>query len=186
MDGPTIKWTVADLFLARPRVALTYHVSTSGWSYMVPVWMTLGGLLNVATPVRARFFPTLTSLQFVGNSGLIGGVFGACAGAGLMYAMSKKEDIAIPFTDEGIQQRVDGLHYNFKVRTLDLGTWTGIGAASVMLLAVGGQTKLGLASSVMGVAQGLAYGSAIGSMASIAYLTYKLREDRMDDDDEDD
>jgi hypothetical protein len=80
----------------------------------------------------------------------------------------------IPYNDEGVQQRVNGLSHNFMVRIIDLSCWSGMGIAATALLVAGGPSKLRLCTGALGVAQALSLGSAFGGFGAFGCL-YSLR-----------
>jgi hypothetical protein len=167
MDGPTVSWTVADLFVKNPKVAMAYHVSSAGYDYMTVVGVAVGGLLSF-TPLGKNSTP----LSMMATSGLIGGCTGMAAGLMAMQAVSRKgNEASPPWNEDGIQQRVNGLQHNYKVRALDRGVWLGI-AATGGLLAVTRTSPLkwGLHSGTLGVLQALSLGSAVGSVISIGCI----------------
>lgn len=167
MDGPVVKWTVNDLFKSSGRAFMTYHVMGSGWDYMAPLGAVVGGL---AYGIGYRPYPALQ--QVMGTAGLGLGCFGACAGLGLMTktAMAGQGRTGLAWDDDGIQTRVDGLSHNFMVRIMDLSAWNGVALAAGAMAVAGGPTALGLSSGKFGVLQGLALGSALGSVGGIACI----------------
>ncbi|CAB9502361.1 expressed unknown protein [Seminavis robusta] len=171
MDGPTMKWAPNDVFRGKPRAFLTYHVMNHGYAYLTPLGVTLGGVTAMIPPLKKRIFPRLTPLQAAGTVGMGAGVCGMALGLGLMYSVSVAKDPKIPFTDDGIQMRVDGLSHNFGVRVMDAGVVGGFTSAGGLMILLGGPTSLGLSAGGMGVLQGLSLGSAVGSIASIGCIS---------------
>jgi hypothetical protein len=138
MDGPIVHWTVADLFKSDKKTFMKYHVMESGYGALTPVGTILGGIVY---GVGIRPFPS--ALQMMGTTGLVTGVAGMILGLTRMNKVaSQGESASPPWTDDGIQNRVDGLSHNFKVRTLDLSVWSGMGlAAGALVLAVTCQAR---------------------------------------------
>jgi hypothetical protein len=168
MDGPTMKWAPSDVFKGNPRAYLTYHVASAGYSYMSLLGVTLGGVTSMIPAIKMRTFPKLTALQAAGTVGIGAGVGGIMLGLGTMYMMSQSEHPKIPFTDQGIQQRVDGLSHNFQVRVLDASVVGGLASAGGIMMVLGGPTSLGLSAGTLGVLQGLSLGSAVGTLSAVA------------------
>jgi len=172
MDGPTVKWTVGDLLLERkdldPRAYIVYHGLSTGWSAFAPVGAVIGGALCYGLGWR----PMKTSAATVGTAAMIGGGTGMALGMTFLSSVSAKGEKAkpIPWNDEGIQQRVDGIRTNFKVRILDVCGWGGMGVASGALLLAGGPAALGLSSGIVGVVQGLSLGSAAGGLGAFGCI----------------
>jgi hypothetical protein len=170
MDGPTMKWAPNDILKGNPRAYLAYHVATAGYAYMSLLGVTLGGVTSMIPSLKTRTFPKLTALQAAGTVGFGAGVGGILLGLGAMYMVSKSESPKIPFTDEGIQQRVDGLSHNFKVRVLDASVVGGLSSAGGIMMVLGGPTSLGLSAGTLGVLQGLSLGSAVGTLSAVACI----------------
>lgn len=126
----------------------------------------MGGILGV-TPLRKKIFPTLTALQTAGTFGFGAGLVGMALGYGLMYKISVAKEPKLPFNEEGIQTRVDGLSHNFLVRVMDTSVIGGLASAGGLMIMLGGPTSLGLSAGPLGVAQGIGLGSAVGSFAGI-------------------
>ena len=164
----TVKWTVADLFKVNNKLFMTYHVMGSGYDYLTPVGCLLGA---IGLPYTSKF-SNLTRLQAAGTGGLIGGGTGMALGLLLMTSIANAKEPKIPWNEDGIQMRVDGISHNYKVRAMDLGVWIGVAAAGVGLMAVGGNpTKLGLSAGAFGKLQALSLGSAAGSLGAIGFIT---------------
>lgn len=176
MDGPTIRWAPNDLFKGSPRAFLTYHVTSSGYAYMSLLGVTMGGVTSLIPSLQKRMFPRLTALQAVGTMGIGAGFGGILLGLGAMYSVSQTPTPKIPFTDEGIQQRVDGLSNNFKVRVLDASVVGGLSSVGGLMMVLGGPTSLGLSAGTMGVLQGLSLGSAVGTLSAVAYIESKKND----------
>lgn len=180
MDGPVIRWTVNDIFKGNNRLFISYHVVCSGFYALSPVGCLLGGALSGA----GLFRPYPTVLSSMGTVGFGAGCLGMAIGASGLYSIANKGAAASPpWTNDGIQQRVDGLSHNFKVRVLDLSAWSGMAVAATTLVALGGPVKLGLASGTMGVVQALTLGSSIGSLAAFGCIYATLPKKDDDDDD---
>jgi hypothetical protein len=159
MDGPAVSWTMADLTKVNNKLFLTYHVMTSGYSYLTPLGCAIGA---IALPYASKF-SNLTRLQAAGTGGLIGGGTGMTLGLLAIGRIASSKNPKLPFDKDGIQMRVDGLSHNYHVRALDLGVWLGIAAAGATLVYAGGPTKLGLSPGTFGNMQAIAFGSAVGS-----------------------
>lgn len=176
MDGPVVAHTVADLFRSHPRTFMTYHVMSAGYGALTPLGVGTGAILYYTGLYRPLSSSSSSSaLANIATAGLVAG------GAGLCLGLYKKNQIArqqvtapsknkLPWTDDGIQQRVDGLSHNFKVRVLDLSVWTGIGVATGVLLWAGGPVALGLSPGLPGILQGWSLGSAAGSVGAIGCI----------------
>lgn len=182
MDGPVVKYTVADLFQSSPRLFMTYHVMGTPFNIFNTAGVLLGGVLAL-TPLRKRF---PSALALMGTSGMIAGCGGMALGLAKMNMIAGKGDAnePIPWNDEGIQQRVDGISHNFKVRVLDISVWTGIGLATGALFFAGGPAKLGLSGKTLGVLQAMSVGSAIGGLSAFGCIFSTLP--KKDDDDNED
>lgn len=182
MDGPTVPWTVADLFVKNPRVAMAYHVAGAGYDVLTPVGVIAGGLLSF-TPLGKNSTP----LRMMGTTGLIAGCTGMAVGLlGMSATASKGNEASPPWNEEGIQQRVNGLKHNYKVRVLDKGVWLGIAAAGGLLVVTRSPARLGLYPGMLGIFQALSLGSAVGSVASMGCIyaaTVDNEYPKYDDDD---
>ena len=176
MDGPSVKWTVADICKPYPRLFMVYHVIGTPYDVFTPVGTVLGGLLYTVGVVR----PFPSALAMMGTSGLVAGCSGALLGcAGLAKAAWLGEAASpTPWNKDGIQQRVDGLSHNFTVRNLDKSVWLGIGLATGCLISAGGPQRLGLSASTLGVFQALSLGSAVGSVGAFAYIAWTKRAEK--------
>ena len=172
MDGPTVKWAPNDIFKSRPRLFMAYHVMNSGYNYLTPLGVIIGGVVGLS-PLGAKYLGKFTPLQIAGNGGIIAGALGGTLGLGAMYRISNSKNPKIPWTDEGIQQRVDGLSHNFHVRVLDLGVFYGLASAGGIILALGGPAAVGLSAGAFGVLQGLSLGSAVGSLGSMSCCGFR-------------
>jgi hypothetical protein len=178
MDGPKVSWTPFDTFKPNPKSAMTYHVMAAGYSAFNPLGATAGAVLY---GLGWRRFPTL--MAAMGSAGLAAGGVGMLMGLGGMQSTAKKgEKASIPWTEEGIQQRVDGLSHNFKVRVIDLSVWSGIGLAAVSLVAGGGPRRLNLSPGLLGVMQAISLGSALGSLGAIGCIYSTSRKEGEDED----
>ena len=169
MDGPSVKWAPNDIFRGNPKAFLTYHVMGSGYNYFTPLGVTVGGI-TAMTPLKKSLFPRLTALQAAGTVGFGAGLCGMLMGYGAMYRISIAKEPKLPFDEDGIQTRVDGLSHNYMVRVMDVGVVGGLASAGGLMMALGGPTSVGLSAGALGVAQGLSLGSAAGSIASIGYI----------------
>jgi hypothetical protein len=165
LDAPKVAWTVADAAkqFGGNRFAVTYHVLATPWGVFSPLGCFVGaGLYGLGLGPASALLPSM------GATGLTLG----CLGAGL--GLTRKTLVAnqgaaatpIPWTDDGIQKRLNGLSHNFFVRILDVSTWSGIALASSVLVVAGGPTALGLSKGTFGVLQGLTLGSSLGSLGA--------------------
>lgn len=77
----------------------------------------------------------------------------------------------MPFDDAGIQNRVDGMTHNYRIRTMDLGVWLGVLAAGGVLAYKGGPTKLGLSPGTLGKFQAVGLGSVSASLLSNVFIS---------------
>ena len=78
----------------------------------------------------------------------------------------------MPFDDAGIQNRVDGMCHNYRVRAMDLGVWLGIISAGGTLAYNGGNpTYLGFSAGTLGRLQVVGLGSAAASILTSAYIS---------------
>lgn len=164
MDGPSVYWTVNDLFKFNNKAFMAYHVAFSGYDYLTPLGCMLGAIGLPYTPK----FSNLTRLQAAGTGGLIGGGTGMACGLMMMRMVANAKETregTPPWNEEGIQMRVDGISTNFHVRAVDLGVW--IGALAGLAY---GPAKLGLSSGTFGKLQALTLGSAAGTIASLALV----------------
>ena len=180
MDGPVIPWTIGDTVqqVAGNRVFITYHAVITPWALATPVGCAVGAGLY-ATKLSSSF------LQSMATTGLIFGGLGVTVGMALRTRLAmqgEKATAKIPWNDEGIQQRVDGLSHNFKVRVLDLSAWNGLAAATASLVVLGGPVPMGLASGTWGVVQALTLGSSLGSLGGISCIYSGMDRDDFDDD----
>jgi hypothetical protein len=179
MDGPSVKWTVADLFKSDPKLFMKYHVTSSGFHAATPFGCLLGGVLYGA---GVRRLPT--ALAMMGTGGIVAGCGGMILGYSMMSKIATKgENASPPWTDDGIQNRVDGLSHNFKARVLDLSAWSGTGLAAGALAVAGGPAKLGLSAGALGVLQALTLGSTLGSLGAFGCI-YSMLPKKSDRDDE--
>ena len=172
MDGPYVKYTVNDLFSFHNTAYLTYHCMGAGYDMLSPVGCIVGG---IGLPYMSRF-KDLTRLQAIGTGGIIGGTFGMGLGLLALVGISQSKNPKIPFDKDGIEQRVNGLKYNYFVRCLDLGVWLGIvGGAGGMLMYNGGfnnatLSKVGLSSGKLGYLQAIGLASGTASVLSNVYV----------------
>lgn len=175
MDGPVIKNTVADLFKSNAKSAVIYHVMSTPFAVFNTIGVPLGGGLY-----GLGFRPFSSALAMMGTTGLVAGCGGMLLGlAGMSAIAAKGEAASPPWTDDGIQQRVDGLSHNFKVRVLDMSVWGGVGLAAGALVLAGGPSKLVLSGGTLGVMQALSLGSAIGGLGAFGciYSTLPPKDD---------
>jgi hypothetical protein len=78
----------------------------------------------------------------------------------------------MPFDDAGIQNRVDGMCHNYRIRAMDLGVWMGILAAGGVLAYKGcDASTLGLSTGTLGQLQAIGLGSASASVLSMLYIS---------------
>ena len=179
MDGPVVTTTVADWFQENARVAVTYHVVSAGFASLTPIGAAVGGALWYS----GLYKPFPTALPMLGTAGLVAGGAGMALGYfGMRAVASQGADASpIPWTEDGIQQRVNGLSHNFKVRVLDLSLWSGMGLATGAMLFAGGPASLGLSSGTLGVLQGLSLGAAAGTLGAIGCVIATRQIEDKDD-----
>ena len=179
MDGPAVGWTPFDLLKSAkdPRIPLTYHVMGAGYDFLTPVGAILGGGLYTTGLWR----PLPSVLTMMGTSGLVAGGMGSVLGLAGMAAAARKGEAnttTLPWNEDGIQTRVNGLSHNFMVRVLDVSVWSGIGLAAGLLLFKGGPTALGLSKGTLGTFQALSLGSSVGSLSGMACIFATKRQER--------
>lgn len=176
MDGPEVKWTVNDLFSeSSDETFMAYHVASAGWDFMAPAGCMLGGILYSA-------WRPLPFLQMIGTGGLIAGCAGMCFGTMGMAQAKSKGELAkpLPWNEDGVKMRVDGLKHNYTVRIFDKCAWIGIAAGGALVALSRGPTRLGLSRGLLGTAQALTLGSSLGSFAA-AGLAFQSRSLPYDD-----
>lgn len=183
MDGPTVPWTVADLFVKNPKAAMAYHVASAGYDLLTPVGVAVGGLLSF-TPLGKNSTP----LRMMATSGLMAGCTGIASGLMAMQATANKgNEASPPWNEDGIQQRVNGLQHNYKVRVLDRGVWLGIAVTGGLLaVTTTSPVRWGLHSGTLGVLQALSLGSAVGSVVSMGCIYAATVDNDMPDYGDDD
>ena len=166
-------------WLSTDRLQHTYHVVSVGFGALTPIGAALGGALWYSGVYK----PFPTALPMLGTAGLVAGGAGMAIGYfGMRAVASKGADASpIPWTEDGIQQRVNGLSHNFKVRVLDLSMWSGMGLATGAMLLAGGPASLGLSSGMLGVMQGLSLGSAAGTLGAIGCVIATNQKEEKDD-----
>jgi hypothetical protein len=117
MDGPAIKFTMADLFKSNPKVFLAYHVMMTPFGIFNTAGVLLGGALY---GVGVRRLPS--ALAMMGTTGIIAGTAGMALGLSALVSTAQKgEKAEPPWNAGGIEQRRNGLSHNYKVRAMDLG-----------------------------------------------------------------
>ena len=185
MDGPTVLFTVHDALRNYPKLFITYHAINTPFCIFNTMGNVIGaGLygLGLRTILVRLISPSLitssTSKLAVTTStmGLAFGCLGMALGVGALSRVILKGENAtpIPYNDEGVQQRVNGLSHNFMVRIIDLSCWSGMGLSATALIVAGGPSKLKLCAGSLGVAQALSLGSALGGIGAFGCL-YSLR-----------
>lgn len=183
MDGPVIRSTVADIFLSNPKLYLSYHVMSAGWQIVGPVGVLVGGGIYAI-----GYRPYTNVYQMMGTASLITGSMGIIMGGMGLRGKAMKGELAtpIPYNTDGIQQRVDGLRHNYKVRVIDLCAWSGIIGTAGLLIVRGGPQKILFQPGLFGTIQALSLGSAIGSFIGMGYGTYRTSSfgDKNDEDDD--
>lgn len=192
MDGPKVPYTVHDMLLSNPKAFLTYHVMSTPFFLFNTMGSVVGaGLYGIglrtipARLIAPAFITSSTSRLAVVTSatGLTFGCLGTLLGVAALsrVAMKGEDATPIPYNDEGVQQRVNGLSHNFMVRVVDLSCWSSMGIAATALLIAGGPSKLKLCTGTLGVVQALSLGSALGGLGALGCL-YSMR--MKDEDDE--
>lgn len=175
MDGPTVPWTVGDAVLrvGGNNVFMTYHAAVTPWALATPVGCVLGAAGWYLSGISSSKKPS-SLLSSMATTGMILGGVGMTVGLTRRTILAVQGDQAkakIPWTAEGIQQRVDGLSHNFKVRILDVSAWNGVTAGALALAVAGGSpAALGLAPGAWGLAQVLTLASSVGSLSGIACI----------------
>jgi hypothetical protein len=178
MGEPVIKNTVADLFKSNPKLAVTYHVTSTPFCLLNTAGVLLGGGLYGVGLFRPMF-PSAWAMM--GTTGLVAGSSGMLLGlAGMAGIAAKGEAASPPWDDDGIQNRADRLGHNYMVRVLDLSAWCGMGVAAGALLFAGGPSKLNLSGGPLGVFQALSLGTAIGGLGAFGCM-YSNRPSYEDD-----
>jgi hypothetical protein len=173
MDGPYIPYAPADAFLGFNKPYMVYHSAQSGFSFISPIGAVLGAILPAVTKTR------VTRIQSMALGSLIAGGAGCLLGLGLLAKKaSDGENQKLPWNDEGIQQRIDGLSYNYHVRAVDVGSAAGAGAGLFARLAFIPPTAL---SGVQAMALGVVLGS-VGANIHVA-LQKRSENDKMEEDD---
>lgn len=190
-DGPKVTYTVHDMLLSNPKAFLTYHVMSTPFFLFNTMGSVVGaGLYGIglrtipARLIAPAFITSSTSRLAVVTSatGLAFGCLGTLLGVAALsrVAMKGEDATPIPYNDEGVQQRVNGLSHNFMVRVVDLSCWSGMGIAVTALLIAGGPSKLKLCTGTLGVVQALSLGSALGGLGALGCL-YSMRMKGEDD-----
>ena len=163
-EGRHLDCTVSDILVKGkpPKLVLIYHVLAAGWDVFNPLGTVVGGVLGLTGLVKSR--PLISAAK----GGLFGGGVGMAVGLLGLYAQSRKGADAkpVPWTKEGIQDRVDRLAINFPVRMLDLGSWNGL-AFGGLASAAFGPIRLGFGAGAFGVLQAMSFWSAVGSLSSV-------------------
>ena len=175
MDGPQVKWTVNDLFAdSSPETFMTYHVMGAGWDFGAPAGCVLGGILGIV-------WRPMPLMPMMGTGGLALGCLGMAGGlAGMQQAINKGDEAKpLPWNEDGIQMRVNGLQHNYMVRIFDKCSWIGLSTAA-LAVAIARPRGLGLSSGFLGVGQALALGSSLGG-AVAAGLTFQSKQLPKDD-----
>lgn len=168
MDGPSVPFAPNDLLTFNNDLFLTYHVMGSGYNYMTPVGCLIG---SVALPLLPKF-QNLTRLQAAGTGAIYAGGAGMTLGLLAMLKHRTAKEPKMPFDQAGMQNRVDGLRHNYRVRCMDVGVALGVVAAGATLAYKGGgnPTTLGLSAGTMGTLQAIGLGSAAASVLTNVYI----------------
>jgi hypothetical protein len=178
MDGPVIKFTMADLLKSNPKVLLAYHAMITPFGIFNTAGVLLGGALY---GVGVRRLPS--ALAMMGTTGIIAGTAGMALGLSALASKAQKgEEAEPPWNADGIEQRVNGLSHNYKVRAMDLGVWCGSSLALGALLVNGGAAppSLKLSAGRLGLLQSLSLGSFVGvscAMGNIYSVFYRSSND---------
>jgi hypothetical protein len=181
MDGPRIPFTVHDFFHGNPKLFITYHVVTTSFFLFSTMGSVVGaGLYGLGLrTIPARLITpaviassTSTLAVITSTTGLAFGCLGMVLGVAKFSQIIRKGENAtpIPYNDEGVQRRVNGLSHNFMVRVVDLSCWSGMGIAATALLIAGGPSKLKLCAGTLGVVQALILGSTLGGLGAFCCL----------------
>lgn len=162
MDGPTVPWTVNDIFKFNNQIFIAYHCMGTGYDYFSALGCALGGIV---LPNTSKF-SHMSRLQAAGMGGAIGGGTGMALGLFALVGKINAKDPPLPWDSDGIQTRVDGLSHNYRIRAMDLGVWLGILGAGGSVLYAGGPLRLGLSNGPVGYVQAIGIGSAVGSIVA--------------------
>jgi hypothetical protein len=188
MDGPAVSYTVHDLFRSNPKLFLTYHVASTPFDVFNTIGVILGtGLygcgVRAPAAVVAQAGNTSAVAIMSSTTGLTLGCIGMVLGLTKLSMIASQGENAtpIPYNDDGIQQRVNGLSHNFMVRIIDLSCWSGMGLAATALIVAGGPSNLKLSTGTLGIFQALSLGSALGGLGAFGCLYSVHRRNKMDD-----
>lgn len=164
MDGPTVPYTIADVFLSSPRLAITYHVAGVSYDIFTPLGAIVGGAAGIVGGSSSS-----STTRAVANGSLVGGALGMTLGLAALYSKAQQGDSLqpLPWNDDGIQTRVNGISQNYKIRTLDLSVWTGLAVAAALYA-----TAKAPAVAKLGLLQTLSLGSTVGSFTGMAFIAY--------------
>lgn len=178
MDGPKIPWTVADLFASSPKVAMVYHVGGAGYDVFNPTGSLLGGVVALGK-FRGGTGPYVS---YIATGGLVGGALGITLGLAALYSRASQGEALepLPWNEDGIQTRVNGLRHNYKVRTLDLSVWTGVAVATAVYAV---RPKILAPLSLL---QLISLGSTVGSLSGMAFIANTERNAKIALDKDDD
>jgi hypothetical protein len=168
MDGPVIKFTMADLLKSNPPVFIGYHVMMTPFGIFNTAGVLLGGALYGA---GVRRLPS--ALAMMGTTGIVTGTAGMALGLSALVSTAQKgEGAEPPWNADGIEQRVNGLSHNYKVRALDLGVWCGSILALGTLLVNKGAAPPSwkLSAGRLGLLQSLSLGSFVGVSCAIGNI----------------
>jgi hypothetical protein len=168
MDGPSVPIAPNDLLKFNNKLFLLYHVMGSGYDYLTPLGCVIG---SVAIPALLPKFKELTRLQAAGTGAVVAGGTGMSLGLIALINARSSTEPKLPWDEAGIQNRIDGLSNNYRVRCMDLGVWLGVLVAGGTLAYKGGPTELGLSAGPLGKWQAIGLGSAVASILTNIFIS---------------
>ena len=174
MDGPYVPYAPADAFSGSSIPYLTYHVAQAGFSFISPIGAVIGAIVPSIAKTR------VTRIQSIALGSLIAGGAGALLGVGGLVRTAYSDSNKVPWNDEGIQQRVDGLSYNYHVRAVDMGSAIGAGVGLFARTAF-------IPPTALSVPQAMALGVVLGSIGANGFVLQQKRSEakEFEQDDED-
>jgi hypothetical protein len=127
-DGPIVTKIIADIFNKTPKLFMLYHVNKTSFDFLCPIGFIIGGIVHGT----GLYCPYSNILQTMTTFSLQTSYIGMSLGTiGLGNAMWKGETLQpLRWNNDGIQQCVNGMSYNYKVRIMDQSVWAGIAVAA--------------------------------------------------------